>query len=85
MIDLIISLSFSFFTFLVLYGLLNKIKLFERSVNFVISIIISFFVLFAFEYYHGVISQLFSIFSLVILLVFTILSLYFFSKKKKDL
>jgi len=85
MIDLIISLSFSFLAFLVLYGLLNKIKLFERGVNFVISIIISFFVLFAFEYYNGVISQLFSIFSLVILLVFIILSLYFFSKKKQDL
>ena len=85
MIDLIISLSFSFLTFLVLYGLLNKIKLFERGSNFVISIIISFFVLFAFEYYSGVISQLFSIFSLVILLVFIILSLYFFSKKNQDL
>jgi ABC-type transport system involved in cytochrome c biogenesis permease subunit len=84
MIDLIISLSFSFLTFLVLYGLLNKIKLFERGVNFVISIIISFFVLFTFEYYHGVISRLFSIFSLVILLVFIILS-FFFSKKKQTL
>jgi len=85
MIDLIISLSFSFLTFLVLYGLLNKVKLFERGVNLTISIIISFFVLFAFEYYHGVISQLFSIFSLVVLLVFIILSLYFFSKKKQAL
>jgi hypothetical protein len=85
MIDLIISLSFSFITFLVLYGLLNKIKLFERGVNFVISIIISFFVLSAFEYYHGVVSKLFSIFFLVILFVFIILSLYFFSKKKQFL
>jgi hypothetical protein len=85
MIDLIISLSFSFLTFLVLYGLLNKTKLFERGVNFVVSIIISFFVLFAFEYYYGVISQLFSIFSLVILLLFIILSLYLFSKKKQAL
>jgi len=85
MIDLIISLSFSFLTFLVLYGLLNKIKLFDRGVNFVISIIISFFVLFAFEYYHGVISQLFSIFYLFILLTFIILSLYLFSKRKQAL
>jgi len=83
MIDLIIGLSLSFLAFLIFYGLLNKVKIFERSVNLVVSMVASLFVLFAFEYYESILLKTFSFFSLLILIIFTILSLYLIKDKLK--
>jgi phosphoglycerol transferase MdoB-like AlkP superfamily enzyme len=81
MIELIIGLSLSFLTFLIMYGILNKIKIFEKSINFIVSLVVSLFVLFAFTYYQDTLYRIFSFFSLLILLLFIFLSSLFFGRK----
>ena len=82
MIESIIELSLSFLTFLIMYGILNKIKIFEKSVNFIVSFIVSLFVLFAFTYYQDTLYRIFSFFSLFLILLFIFLSFHFFSKQR---
>ena len=85
MIELLMVLSFSLLSFLIVYGLLNKIKIFEKSVNLIISVISSLFVLFAFEYYSDLIFKIFSFFALLLIFVFMFLSYYFFRIKNQAL
>jgi hypothetical protein len=82
MIETILGLSFSFLSFLIVYGMLNKIKLFEKSINVIISFVISFFVLFAFFSSSFFIVAFFSISILFLLILFIVLSAYLFKKKK---
>jgi len=82
MIELIFTFSFSLLSFFIVYGILNKIKIFERSVNLVISIIASFFVLLTLEYYQHLFLKIFSIFTFLTLFIFIALSFYFFSRKR---
>ena len=83
MMELIIGLSLSFLTFLIMYGILNKINIFERSVNFIVSFVASLFILFAFAYYQDILYRMFSFFSLFLLMFFIFLSFYFFGRKDK--
>jgi len=78
MIELVIPLSFSFLSFLIVYGILNKIKVFEKNINLIVSVITSLFVLFVLEYYQGLLVRIFSFFGLLIVFVFIILSYFFF-------
>jgi ABC-type transport system involved in cytochrome c biogenesis permease subunit len=81
MIEVILAFSFSILSFLIVYGLLNKIRIFERSINTIISAIVALFVLFTFYYYTSQFLVLFSLLSLFIFILFTILSIYFFKTK----
>jgi len=81
MIETILALSFAFLSFLIVYGILNKIKLFEKSVNIVVSIIVSLFILFAFYSYNYFILNFFSFLILLLLLIFILLSFYFYKKR----
>jgi len=83
MMELIMGLSFSFLSFLIIYGLLNKMKIFEKDANIIISAVISLFVLFAFRYYQDLLSKMFSFLALLIIFVFIFLSLYFFSRRTR--
>jgi hypothetical protein len=83
MIETILAFSFSFLSFLIVYGVLNKLKLFEKSVNIVISSTIFFFVLYAFYFYHPFIESFFSFLSLLLFMIFILLSLYFYKTREK--
>jgi len=76
MIEIILALSFSLLSFLLSYGLLNKAKIFERSVNLIISVVISIFVLSVFYYYYSQIILIFSFLILLSLLIFVFLVAY---------
>jgi len=84
MIELIFTLSFSLLSFFIVYGILNKIKIFERSVNLLISVITSLFTLFALEYYQDLLLKVFSSFILLIVFVFIVLSYFSFFRSKNQ-
>jgi hypothetical protein len=81
MIENILGISFSFLSFIIVYGMLNKIGMFERSINVIISSVLSLFVLSAFVYYKNLIVIFFSISILIIISVFILLSIYFYRSK----
>lgn len=81
MIETVLAFSFTFLSFLVMYGVLNKIKLFERSVNFVISLIVSLFILLSLYSYTHLVVTLFSFLILLIFSVFLLLTFYFYRKR----
>jgi hypothetical protein len=81
MIETVLALSFAFLSFLIIYGLLNKVKLFEKSVDIVISLVVSFFVLLAFYSYNYFILNFFSFLILLLFSIFILLSLYFYKRK----
>ncbi len=80
MIEDILALSFSFLSFLIVYGILNKIRVFERSINLIIALVSSFFVIGSFYYYKTFILAFFSFSALLVFIVFIILSFYFLKK-----
>jgi len=81
MIETILALFFAFLSFLIVYGILNKIRIFEKSINIVISIVVSFFVIFTFYSYNYFILNFLSFFILLLLLIFILLSFYFYKKR----
>lgn len=81
MLEDIIILLFSILTFLIVYGLLNRLKFFGKTVNLTISITISMFLLLSLYYYQQIVLT----FSLSILFLFLLFILATILKFRKNI
>jgi len=70
MIPTIFSFLFCILAFLVMYGLLNKVKIFDKSINIVIAFIVAFYALTAGYLFADVGKMVMIFIGLVILLMF---------------
>jgi|GEM_PF-3487182 hypothetical protein len=68
-------------SFLISFGFLEKTKIFSRTVNIIVSIVIAFYVLFASTYYAEEIILIVGFLFLFILIIF-ILALIHLARKK---
>jgi hypothetical protein len=68
-------------SFLISFGFLKKTKIFSRTVNLIVSIVIAFYVLFASTYYAEKIIWIVSGLFLFILIIFTFALIYLSRKK----
>jgi hypothetical protein len=68
-------------SFLISFGFLKKTKIFPKTVNFIISIVIAFYVLFASTYYAEEIIWILSSLFLFIIIIFTLALIYLARKK----
>lgn len=82
MIEVVLVFSLAFLSFLLVYGLLYKLKLFEKNVNVIISVVVSLFVFSAFYFYYPLLMVFFSILLLLLFIIFIILSFYFYRRSK---
>ncbi|MEM5853185.1 MAG: hypothetical protein QW228_02290 [Candidatus Aenigmatarchaeota archaeon] len=78
--EFVIQFLLFLLSFLVSYGFLRKVKIFNPSVNLIISLVIAFYVLFASTYYleNAILIIAYSFISL--LLIFSVALLYRYKK-----
>ena len=80
----IVPISSFFLSFVIFYALLEKTRIFTRFINFFISLIVSFYVLFVIYTYQGDIMKIMAYMFLTFFGVFSVVLVYksFIPKKK---
>lgn len=83
MIETIFQFLLFLLSFLLSYGFLRKVKIFQSSVNLIISFVIAFYVLFVSLYYFENLMQVLAFLFIFLLIAFSLALLYFSRKETK--
>lgn len=83
MIEDIFLILFSFLSFLVIFGILERIRFFTKNINLVISIVSCLTILLILYLYSDTIKVFFSLFAIIFLLIFIVASFLGYWKKFK--
>ncbi|MFH7880526.1 MAG: hypothetical protein QXI09_00765 [Candidatus Aenigmatarchaeota archaeon] len=83
MIEDIFLILFSFLSFLIIFGILERIRFFTKNINLVISIVSCLTILLILYLYSDTIKVFFSLFAIIFLLIFIVASFLGYWKKFK--